>query len=126
MQRGRGLRDRPSARAGFSIVEVLVALVLVTVGLLGIAGNCALAIRVTGAAARERRAAQRASDRIADLTSQGCALARSGSSPTPSAGMSEQWAVGAVVNGVALVDARVSWAAPTGPRSVLLRSATLC
>jgi Tfp pilus assembly protein PilV len=126
MQRGRGFRARASARTGFSIVEVLVALILVTVGLLGIAGNCALAVRVTGAAARERRAAQRASDRIAELTSQGCASARGGSSPAQSSGMSEQWTVGAVVNGVALVDARVIWATPTGARSVLLRSATLC
>ena len=126
MRQGRGFRDRRRARTGFSIVEVLVALVLVTIGLLGIAGNCALAIRVTAVAARERRAAQRASDRIAELTSQGCASARSGSSPAPSAGMSEQWTVGAVVNGVALVDARASWAAPSGARSVLLRSATVC
>ena len=126
MREGKGLSDRARVRAGFSIVEVLVALVLVTVGLLGIAGNCALAIRVTAVAARERRAAQRAADRIAELASQGCASARSGSSSDASGKMSEQWTVGAVANGVALVDAEVRWAAPSGTRSVVLRSAMLC
>jgi type IV pilus assembly protein PilV len=126
MREGKRHSDRARLRAGFSIVEVLVALVLVTVGLLGIAGNCALAIRVTAVAARERRAAQRATDRIAELTSQGCASARSGSSSDVSGQVSEQWTVGAVANGVALVDAQVRWAAPSGTRSVALRSAMLC
>jgi prepilin-type N-terminal cleavage/methylation domain-containing protein len=126
MRQGRGIRHRARVRAGFSIVEVLVALVLVTVGLLGIAGNCALAIRVTGVAARERRAAQRAADRIAELTSLGCASARSGSSMDAATGASEQWTVGAVVNGVALVDAEVRWVAPSGMRAVRLRSAMPC
>lgn len=124
MRQHRGLTHR--TRSGFSIVEVLVALVLVTVGLLGIAGNGALAVRVTGAAARERRAAQRASDRIAQLSAQGCAPARSGIASDAATGGSEQWSVGAESNGVALVEARVRWPAPSGAQSILLRSAMLC
>jgi len=119
-------RTSDHTRSGFSIVEVLVALVLLTVGLLGVAGNGALAVRVTGAAARERRAAQRAADRIAELTAQGCATARSGSATDAITGAFEQWSVGGVANGVALVDARVRWPAPSGTQSVLLRSAMLC
>jgi prepilin-type N-terminal cleavage/methylation domain-containing protein len=119
-------RRHATRRPGFSIVEVLVALVLVTVGLLGIAGNGALAMRVAGAAARERRAAQRAADRLALLGSQGCALARSGTLTDPDAALSEQWTVGASTNGVALVDAEVRWSGPTGTRRLTLGSAILC
>jgi prepilin-type N-terminal cleavage/methylation domain-containing protein len=119
-------RSLPRSRAGFSIIELLVALVLVTVGLLGVAGNCALAIRITGSAARERRGAQRAADRIAILTSQGCATARSGTVGDAALALSEQWTVAGVANGIALVDAEVRWVTPVGSRQVLLRSAILC
>jgi Tfp pilus assembly protein PilV len=113
-------------RSAFTVVEVLVALVLVTVGLLGIAGNCALAIRVSGAAARERRATQRAANRVAMLSSDGCRTARSGSLVDSSAMLIERWTVTAPNNGVALVDAGVQWVAAGASRSVLLRSAILC
>jgi prepilin-type N-terminal cleavage/methylation domain-containing protein len=113
-------------RDGFSIVEVLVALVLLTVGMLGIAGNCSLAVRVTGAAAHERRAAQRAADRIAELTSQGCVAARGGLITGDAAEFSERWTIGASGSSAALVDAEVRWASPSGERSVVLRSAILC
>jgi prepilin-type N-terminal cleavage/methylation domain-containing protein len=113
-------------RDGFTIVEVLVALVLLTEGMLGIAGNCSLAVRITGAAARERRAAQRAADRIAELTSQGCAAARGGSITGGGAEFSERWTTVASGSSATLVDAEVRWASPSGERSVVLRSAILC
>ena len=114
------------SRRGFSIVELLVALVLLTVGLLGVAGNGALAVRITGAATRERRGTQRASDRIAILTAQGCAAARGGSLVDAAAALTERWTVGPSGNGVTLVDAEVRWTTPTGMRRVLLQSAILC
>ena len=125
----RQVLSRRRTRAAFTIVEVLVALVLVTVGLLGVAGNGAVAIRVAGAAARERRATQRAADRLAVLTSQGCAAARSGTFADASAASGavvERWTVSGAVNGVVLVDAESRWAAPEGARSVVLRGAILC
>ena len=115
-----------AARAGFSIVEVLVALVLLTVGLLAIAGGESLAVRMSVAASRERRAAQRAADRLALLTSQGCAVAQSGALVDPDSGFSERWSVAAPVNGATLLDAQVSWSAQRGVRSMVLRGALLC
>ncbi|MEO6526290.1 MAG: prepilin-type N-terminal cleavage/methylation domain-containing protein [Gemmatimonadaceae bacterium] len=114
------------ARRGFSVVEVIVALVLVTVGLLGVAGNGALAVRVSGAAVRERRAVQRAADRIANLASRSCASARSGRLVDGAGAITERWTVAAAVNGIVLVDAEVRWATPTGSRVVVLRDAMVC
>ena len=114
------------ARAGFSIVEVLVALVLVTVGLLGIAGNSALAIRVAGSAVRERRAVQRASDRVAIAGSRGCPATGGGALIDARDRLSERWTIDAPINGVAFVDVTVEWSAPAGIRSVLLRDAIVC
>ena len=119
-------RTRPARRQGVSIVEVLVALVLLAVGLLGVAGNGAIAMRASGGAARERRAAQRAVDRIAALREQGCAAARSGALTDPAAALEERWTVGVVAGGAALVDAEVRWRAPAGQRVLLLRGGILC
>ena len=112
--------------AGVSIVEVLVALVLLAIGLLGVAGNGAIAMRASGGAARERRAAQRAADRLAALREQGCAGARSGSLVDPRAAAAERWTVGAVAGGAVLVDVEERWRAPAGQRVLLLRSGLLC
>jgi prepilin-type N-terminal cleavage/methylation domain-containing protein len=122
----RSSRRSPTRRRGVSIVEVLVALVLLAVGLLGVAGNGAIAIRASGGAARERRAAQRAGDRLAALREQGCASARSGTRADPAAALTERWTVGAVAGGATLVDAEVRWSAPAGQRVLLLRGGILC
>jgi Tfp pilus assembly protein PilV len=116
----------PRRRVGISIVEVLVALVLLAVGLLGIAGNGAIAMRASSAATRERRAAQRAADRAASLRADGCSVARSGSYADSSAALDERWVVGVVSRGAALIDVEVRWRAPSGTRAMLLRSAILC
>ena len=117
---------KPARRPGVSIVEVLVALVLLAVGLLGLAGNAAIAVRASGGAARERRAVQRAGDRLAALREQGCALARSGTLVDPAAALMERWTVGTVSGGAALVDVELRWRAPAGQRLLLLRGGILC
>jgi Tfp pilus assembly protein PilV len=117
---------RPRRRSGLTIAELLVALVLLTVGLLGVAGASARAIGVSGKAARERRATQRAADRIAVLASQGCSAARSGSFVDSTLSLTERWTVSSSAAGVALVTADVRWMAQGGARSIALRSAILC
>ena len=109
-----------------SLVEVLVALVLLAIGLLGVAGNGAIAVRASATAARERRALQRAGDRLAALRDQGCAAARSGALADPGAAITERWTVGPVTGGAVLVDAEVRWRAPAGERVLRLGGGLLC
>ncbi|HEX7978436.1 MAG TPA: prepilin-type N-terminal cleavage/methylation domain-containing protein [Gemmatimonadaceae bacterium] len=122
--------ERSAARrgraAGFTIAEVLVALVLFAVALLGVAESSALAVRVTGAALRERRAVQRAANRIASLRAQGCASARSGTATEAVLALDERWTISSTAGGVALIDEQVRWSAVGGTRTLLLRSAILC
>jgi Tfp pilus assembly protein PilV len=113
-------------RTGFTIAEVLVALVLFTVALLGLAGSSAIAVRDTAASLRERRAVQRGADRVAMLRAVGCAAARSGSAIDPSLGLAEGWIVASQPGGLALIDEQVRWRAAGTPRMLLLRSAILC
>ena len=119
-------RNGATHRRGVTIVEVLVALVLLAVGLLGVAGNAAIAVRASGGAARERRAVQRAGDRLAALREQGCAVARSGTLADPAAALTERWTVGAASAGAALMDVEVRWRAPAGQRLLLLHGGILC
>jgi Tfp pilus assembly protein PilV len=111
---------------GFTIAEVLVALVLFAVALLGVAGSSSLAVRVTGSALRERRAVQRAADRIASLRAQGCATARSGTATDATLALDERWIVSPAAGSVTLIDERVRWRTVNGTRSLVLRSAILC
>jgi Tfp pilus assembly protein PilV len=120
-------RHSPSARRpAFTIAEVLVALMLLSVGLLGMAGSSALAVRSSSAAARERRAIQRAEGRIAALSAGGCAAAASGSAIDPVTGFDERWTVSPVANGVVAVDAQVRWVGAGRGGALLLRGAVLC
>ena len=115
----------PRAEHGFTLVEVLVALVVVTVGLLGVAGASALALRASSAALRERATVTRMRTRLALLSAAGCASAAGGHLSLP-AGLEDRWTVDPAVNGVRLVELRGEWDDLDRRRSVVLRSALLC
>ena len=115
-----------SQREGVSIVEVLLALVLVSVGMLAMAGSSALALRAAGAADQEHRAVRLAALRMARLSAAGCDAARGGTAAEDRAGFSERWEVGSVLNGAATVQLRVAWRQGGAARSLVIESALLC
>jgi prepilin-type N-terminal cleavage/methylation domain-containing protein len=110
---------------GFTVVEVLVSLVIVTVGLLGVAGASATALRASSAALRERAAATRARSRLATLEAEGCTTAASGDL-RQATGLTDSWTVGTAENGVRLLEVRAEWDDAGQRRAVVLRSALLC
>jgi prepilin-type N-terminal cleavage/methylation domain-containing protein len=125
MRIGRRGAGRSERRRGFTVVEVLVALVVLSAGLLAVAGSGAITIRAAAAATRERRAVQRGADRIATLRAGGCAAARSGAATDAAARIAERWTT-AAAGGAVLLDEEVRWLAPSGWRTLLLRGAILC
>ena len=96
-RRARGLAARSSsaragggsARGGFTIIELIVAIMILVVGVLGLAGTAGMVSRMVGGAAQQTIAANVASSRFEKLRSVPCAQVTSGTAATR--GMAEKW-----------------------------------
>lgn len=86
------------ARSGFTIVEVLVAIIILTTGLLAVAAGSGSVYRMLGSGRRSSAAAAVAQARLealrrdANRTSPRCTALASGSA-TATAGITERWIV---------------------------------
>ena len=114
------------SRRGLTLVEVIVALMLVAIGMLGLAGTSSLLMRATVARAAERRAAHHASWRIVQLAAAGCAAARDGKSADATTGLREEWHLSAASGGAVSVAESIQWPSGGTTRRLTVRSAFLC
>jgi len=115
----------PRIRRGIGLVEVITALVLVSVGLLAIAGSSALLMRRAAERDVARRATRSAALRIALLSSAGCAGARTGTAGDSPRGVTERW-VTTAVGPAEYLDVAVAWREGGARRQLVVRSAILC
>jgi prepilin-type N-terminal cleavage/methylation domain-containing protein len=92
------MSDRSHSRRAFTLLEVLVALVILGVGILGLSANAALVSRLVGDGSRLTLAATVATTRFERLRSLPCAGVASGRATTR--GIEESWSVGAMSPGV--------------------------
>jgi Tfp pilus assembly protein PilV len=109
-----------------TIVEVLVALMIVSIGLLGIAGSTTLALRTAHESIQRRNVMQRIVSRHSQLAAAGCSGATSGTATDSARSLAEYWYVSVQTSGFALVRDSVRWMGPRGPRSFVLESAFPC
>ncbi len=113
-------------RRGMSVVEVLVALMLVTIALLAVAGSSALALRTSLDASRRRHAAHRVATRLAQLEARGCAAIAPGSDAEPALQLTEHWTIVSRSAAFVIVADSIAWMSPTGPVARTLTSAIPC
>jgi Tfp pilus assembly protein PilV len=99
---------------------------LVSIGLLGIAGSAALALRSTLDAAHHRHATSLATSRLAQLSAAGCTLAANGSATDAPLQIREHWTVASRTNGLAIVTDSIDWMSAQGPRTLAVTSAITC
>jgi prepilin-type N-terminal cleavage/methylation domain-containing protein len=132
-------RVRISNRRGFTLVELLVAVVLVNVGLLALVGGSAAVVRRHTIIRARSVAAQMAKARVELLAAVACGAgsgatsgAASGASTTVN-GFAETWTVSALANGVRELSERVTFPTPATPGGegnrngeVLLRTRVAC
>ena len=95
--RRRGPVPRARDRRGFTLVELIVAIMILVVGLLALAGTSALITRQMGTGAKTTVAAAVAQARLDSLSSMDCTLLAVGGATTTGStsarGVSERWVV---------------------------------
>jgi type IV pilus assembly protein PilV len=80
---------RRRARAGFTLVELMVAIMVMAVGVLGLAGTAVAVARMAGGAAQQTIAANVAASRFERLRASPCAAVKSGTATAR--GVQEKW-----------------------------------
>jgi type IV pilus modification protein PilV len=100
--RTRKTRRPNGSRAGFTLVELLVAMMVFAVGMLALAATAASLTRMMGGAKRQTLAATVAQSRLEKLRSSPCASLTSGSETVR--GITNTWTVTAVSRGVTIKD----------------------
>jgi prepilin-type N-terminal cleavage/methylation domain-containing protein len=118
--------------SGFTLVEVLVAIVVLGVGIVALAGSSAMVTRMIGRGKVETRAAQVASRRLETLrlaaysTSPRCTAAGfANGGPVTTSGVTESWVV-PVAGRVRSVQVNVSYRTVQGPRTASLQTRIEC
>jgi len=115
---------RRSARPGFTLVEVLVALLLLDVGLLALVAGSATLVRQTALLRARAIALQLASDRLETLGAREC-VAASGSVSGPQ-GFHEDWSSTLIAGHARELTDSVTFHAHGETRSIVLRTRLRC
>jgi type II secretion system protein I len=117
---------------GFTLIEVLVALVLLTVGVMALVGTSALVSRMIGRGRGSTVAVQVATARLESLrrvaasTTPKCTSPRFVSDSTTTAGVSERWVVDTAAGLLRRVSVILMYRDPRGSVRDTLRTIVLC
>lgn len=112
-------------RRGFTLVELLVALILLDFGLIALAGASAAVSRVNAGAQSDRRALELTVTRVERTLAQPCAGAAAGIA-RPAPGVVEWWVDTPAPNGVRYASDSLQMATSRGPHVVVLHAAGRC
>ncbi|MGQ0720564.1 MAG: type IV pilus modification PilV family protein [Candidatus Eiseniibacteriota bacterium] len=118
-------RRRPDGQAGFSLVEMMIAITVLGVGLLSIAGLFPLAIHKASVGDLESRATFHAQSKIEELKRfPWVQLVNVAAADTVQAVFARNWTIqeNAPVLGMKQVQVTVTWRDERGPRTVTLSS----
>ena len=117
---------RQAARAGFSLIELTIGILLLDVGVLALAATAGAIVRLTAAGGREGSAALVAAGRLEALRASACGPAPVDLTGADSAGpFVERWSV-ASSGATRVVRVAVSYADGRGTRTARFESLVAC
>jgi prepilin-type N-terminal cleavage/methylation domain-containing protein len=114
---------RMTARVGFSLIEVVIAILILSVGALALAGSSAVMVRRLSDSARTAAGASVARSRIESSLAAPCSALTAGSEQI--LGIHSEWSVAGAQNS-ADIKQRVTYAARHGPHSEYFISSATC
>jgi prepilin-type N-terminal cleavage/methylation domain-containing protein len=120
----RHTRHVPKPRQGFTLVEVLVAIVLIHVGLLSLVAASAMLMRRTAETRVEAAALEAASNRLEMLAAGRCVAG--GGTATGSFGLREAWSAQLISPTTLRVRDSVLFGVPSRRRAIVLRMGVAC
>ena len=110
-------------RPGFTLIEMVFAVFIFSIGALGLAATSAVVLRSLGESSARERASRIAANRLETLRSLACGAAQSGSEIR--GGMTSVWSVSRSQSGLSVV-VSVSYAAGGSPRTETTSSVIPC
>jgi prepilin-type N-terminal cleavage/methylation domain-containing protein len=116
-------RGTRRSRSGVTMIEMMVALVIIGVGLLALAGSATLVTRLMGGGTRQALAATLAQSRLEQLRATSCATLASGTDTTRS--IVTKWTVTTITRGRD-VTLTVKYPMARGPRIQSFRTVVPC
>ncbi|MGI8497415.1 MAG: type IV pilus modification PilV family protein [Gemmatimonadaceae bacterium] len=122
--RSQSPRPTRQPRRGFTIVELIVAVMIMSVGVLGLASTAAVVTRQMGGGARRALSASVAQSRFETLRSTPCAYILTGTAS--SRGITESWVATSAGNRQFTVSDTVTFPNPRGVRTQVYRSYVRC
>jgi Tfp pilus assembly protein PilV len=113
-----------TARAGFTLLEALIAVVIINVGLLALVASTAILIRQTAEVRARSAAVRAAANRLQRLGAATCAP--TSGNAAGAFGIREIWSIDVQQGGVRELLDSVTYTTPSGERSVVLRTKLPC
>lgn len=119
-------------RAGFTIIEVMIAIVVLGVGVMALVGSSAMVTRMIGAGRTSTEAVEIANSRIEYLrraaysTATPCTHAQFAAGTSSGTGYTEKWTITTQPNSIRVVTDSVIYRTTRGPRPFVLTTSILC
>lgn len=114
-------------RRGFSLIEVVVAIMILAVGVLGLAATSTFVTRQIGGGAQQNAAANLAASRFERMRGRSCLALSSAVAAVTTNGISERWTVTGIGGGAGVVVRDSVWYdTPRGERSFVFETTLPC
>jgi prepilin-type N-terminal cleavage/methylation domain-containing protein len=124
--------ERRDRRAGFTIIEVMIAIVVLGVGVMALVGSSAMVTRMIGAGRTSTEVVEIANSRVEHLrraaysTSPPCTHAQFVGGDTTGTGYTEKWTITTQANSISVITDSVVYRTTRGARPFVLTTSILC